>query len=227
MSKTLIIMGLIALLAACASQPQDAETIIRAGEGKADMLDFRDVVKYPGQITCGSYQVTSKWGESYGYQEFIVKGANLDKRPSQTDKTIYCSEDSQKAFEEQFGIAPTDKHNAALTQFREDYETLSRALEAYRADLPRYPTAKEGLIHLLASAHETPPKKFKESGYLKDVPLDYWQRAYVYEPSRWGGVRSAYIIKTLGADGKVGGSGSNADISSEYLEYLIHLDSVR
>ena len=191
------------------------------------MLDFRDTQTYPGQITCGSYQVISKWGESYGYQEFIVKGSKLDKKPSQTDKTIYCSEDSQKAFEEHFGIFPADKRNAALTQFIKDYETLSRALDAYRDDLPSYPTEKEGLTYLLASSHETTPKKFKESGYLMELPLDYWQRVYVYEPSRWGGVRSAYIIKTLGADGAVGGSGPDADISSEYLEYLIHLDSIR
>ena len=156
-----------------------------------------------------------------------MKGSSLDKNPSPADKTIYCGEDSQKAFEELFGIVPTDKRNAALNQFRKDYETLSRALEAYRADLPRYPTAKEGLTYLLASGHETPPKNFKESGYLNELPLDYWQRVYVYEPSRWGGVRLPYIIKTLGADGEVGGSGPDADISSEYLEYLIHLDSIR
>ena len=190
------------------------------------MLDFRDVARYPGQITCGSYQVTSKWGESYGYQDFIVKGSSLDKAPSPADNSIYCSEDSLKVFEEQFGIVPADKRNVGLMQFRKDYETLSRALEAYRADLPRYPTAEEGLTYLLASGHGTPPKKFKESGYLDKLPLDYWQRDYVYEPSRWGGVRLSYVIKTLGADGVVGGSGPNVDISSEYLEYLIHLDSL-
>jgi general secretion pathway protein G len=227
LQKTLIVVALLAQLAACASQPPDAKAIIRAGEGKTDLLDFRDVVMFPGQITCGSYQATSKWGESYGYQDFIVKGSNLNRKPSRADKKIYCSKDSRSAFEQQFGIVPSDEDNAALSQFREDYDTLSQALNAYRADLPRYPTAEEGLTYLLASGHETSPKKFKKSGYLNELPLDYWQRAYIYEPSRWGGVRIAYVIKTLGADGEIGGSGPDSDISSEYLKYLVHLDSVR
>ena len=214
------------IIAACASQPPDPEVIIRASEGKTDMLDFRDVTAYPGQVTCGSYQVTSKWGESYGFKDFMIKGATLDKKPSARDKAIYCSENAQQAFEQQFGVTPADKSNKGLNQFRKDYAILAKALAAYREDLPKYPTQEQGLQALLASSHESPPKNFRAEGYLKTVPVDYWQRPYLYEPSRWGGVRMAFTIKTLGADGAPGGTGADADISSEYLEYLLHLDSI-
>ncbi len=226
MRNLLTATGLTALLTACATAPPDYQTIIQAEEGKTDMLDFRDVASYPGYVNCGSYQVTSKWGESYGYKDFIVIGSRFDRRPTPADKTIYCSDDPQQAFEEQFGIVPADKTNAALAQFRKDYKTLQEALESYRADMPKYPTAAEGLPYLLAETHETPPKDFQQGGYLDAIPVDYWQREYIYEPSRWAGVKQAYTIKTLGADGKVGGTGEDADISSAYLEYLEHLDSL-
>ena len=46
------------------------------------------------------------------------------------------------------------------------------------------------------------------------VLIDPWGRAYVYELSPDG---SQYIVRTLGADGKLGGRGADSDFSSEQL----------
>jgi general secretion pathway protein G len=45
----------------------------------------------------------------------------------------------------------------------------------------------------------------------KDVPLDPWQRPYVY---RIPGQHGDYDLYSMGADGQEGGDGDNADVTS-------------
>jgi general secretion pathway protein G len=51
-----------------------------------------------------------------------------------------------------------------------------------------------------------------EGGYLKEKPLDGWNREFEYRP---GEGTKGYIIISYGADGQPGGEGDNADITNE------------
>src|SRR5436853_5876192 len=90
---------------------------------------------------------------------------------------------------------------------RAQIEALEKALDQYRLDMRRYPTAEEGLDALMAR----PSAAANWSGpYLKKaVPPDPWGRAYVY---RTPGAKSEFELFSYGRDGKAGGSGEDADI---------------
>lgn len=86
-------------------------------------------------------------------------------------------------------------------------ESIEKALDQFRLDARRYPTAEEGLEALVVK----PSGVANWSGpYLKKaVPADPWGRPYVY---RVPGEKSEYQLLSLGRDGKAGGSGEDADI---------------
>jgi general secretion pathway protein G len=88
-------------------------------------------------------------------------------------------------------------------------QSLEKALDQYRLDMRRYPSAEEGLQALL-----TPPANEKSwSGpYLKkSLPADPWGRPYVY---RVPGSKGEFEIVSYGRDGRPGGSGDDADIGA-------------
>ena len=89
---------------------------------------------------------------------------------------------------------------AATTKARADIATLEQGIEMYRLDNQRYPTGEEGLQALVAGQ------------FIRRLPNDPWNRPYVYAaPGRNG---QPFTIASLGADGREGGSGENADISN-------------
>ena len=90
---------------------------------------------------------------------------------------------------------------------RSQIESLEKALDQYRLDMRRYPTAEEGLDALVAK----PANAQTWSGpYLKKaVPNDPWGRPYVY---RTPGQKSEFELVSYGRDGKPGGTGEDADI---------------
>jgi general secretion pathway protein G len=92
---------------------------------------------------------------------------------------------------------------------REQIENFSTALDNFFVDAGRFPSSSEGL-----EALRTRPAGLSNwnGPYLKkEIPLDPWGKAYIYrEPGRNGG----YEITSLGADGREGGEGENADINS-------------
>lgn len=91
---------------------------------------------------------------------------------------------------------------------RAQIDGLRKALDTYRLDLGRYPTAEEGLAALT--------KRPAEGGdrwagpYLsKPAPLDPWGHPYQYTVP---GTNGDYALLSLGKDGRPGGTGENADI---------------
>jgi len=79
---------------------------------------------------------------------------------------------------------------------RAQIDALEKALDTYRLDQRRYPSAEEGLAAI--------------GPYLKKaVPNDPWGRPYVY---RVPGQRGEYEVFSYGRDGKAGGAGEDADI---------------
>ena len=86
---------------------------------------------------------------------------------------------------------------------------FEKALQQYRLDTGRYPTTEQGLAALIAK----PADMAKWDGpYLeKSVPMDPWGRAYVYvAPGEHGDID----ISSLGRDGRPGGDGLDADVTS-------------
>ena len=84
------------------------------------------------------------------------------------------------------------------TRVRADIDTIDGAVQQYYVEHRRYPTTQEGLEALRP--------------YLRRISPDPWERPYRYmAPGRNG---QPYTIMTLGADGREGGSGNDADITS-------------
>ena len=86
-------------------------------------------------------------------------------------------------------------------------ESLDKALDQFRLDVRRYPSAEEGLDALLVK-----PASLANWGgpYLKKaVPSDPWGRPYVY---RTPGTKGEFDLFSYGRDGKPGGAGEDADI---------------
>jgi general secretion pathway protein G len=93
---------------------------------------------------------------------------------------------------------------------RSQIAALGTALDAYALDVGRYPSDAEGLNALIDRPGDA---KNWDGPYLKKaVPNDPWGNAYQYSA---GGPGGAYTLVSLGADGKPGGDGDNADISSD------------
>ena len=92
-----------------------------------------------------------------------------------------------------------------------DFET---GLKLYKLDNGFYPTTDQGLEALINAPSTDPaPKNYRPGGYLeqKKVPLDPWGNPYVYICP---GEHGSYDLSSLGADGKPGGTGYDADIDS-------------
>src|SRR3984893_10308899 len=93
---------------------------------------------------------------------------------------------------------------------RAQIDALDKAIEAFRLDMNRLPTAEEGLEVLNVS----PPNEPEWAGpYLKkDVPHDPWGHPYVYVVP--GTHKNDFDLMSYGKDGRPGGTGENADIGN-------------
>jgi general secretion pathway protein G len=103
---------------------------------------------------------------------------------------------------------------AKETTARSQIEMLGAALDAYRLDTGRYPTTEQGLAALWTAPSGDPRPISWRGPYLrKDVPADPWNRPYIYRsPAQTS--RGGYDLLSLGEDGKPGGDGNAADITS-------------
>jgi len=103
----------------------------------------------------------------------------------------------------QLGGAKSKTANVQIKDFEQ-------ALELYKLDVGRFPSAEEGLDALVRK----PASGVGWNGpYLKrnDIPNDPWGRPYQYAlPGQHGEVD----IYSFGADGAAGGDGENADVGN-------------
>jgi general secretion pathway protein G len=99
--------------------------------------------------------------------------------------------------------------NAARAQLR----MLDAALESYRMDNARFPTAEQGLEALVTAPAEA--RNYQSGGYLRErrIPDDPWGNVYLYEAPGQHNSHS-YDLWSYGADGTPGGEGVDADISN-------------
>ena len=97
---------------------------------------------------------------------------------------------------------------------RSQLELFALALEQYRLDNHAYPTTEQGLSTLRTMPAEGEPPRNWRGPYLRRVvPDDPWRRAYVYvAPGRQN--PETYDLYSLGRDGRAGGEGEDADVTS-------------
>lgn len=93
-----------------------------------------------------------------------------------------------------------------------DIRTIVSALNLYRLDNYAYPSTEQGLQALAARPSGQPEaRNWRAGGYLDRVPSDPWQREYLYLNP---GQRGPIDVYSLGADGRPGGEGEDADIGN-------------
>lgn len=93
-------------------------------------------------------------------------------------------------------------------------EMLSAALDAYRLDNDRYPTTEQGLAALRQAPGAPPvPRRWRGPYLRRELPVDPWGQPYVFRSP--GTVNpESFDLLTLGRDGREGGEGEDADVTS-------------
>ena len=107
-------------------------------------------------------------------------------------------------------VGQVDKGRVITT--KASLRQLHTAVNQFQMDTGRWPTEDEGL-HILVQP-PTDARNFPVGGYLEttEVPKDAWGRDFIFELMPESG--KPFVIKSLGADGQVGGEGYNADLFS-------------
>ena len=99
---------------------------------------------------------------------------------------------------------------ARVTAARTDVNNLMQALKLYKLDNQRFPSGEQGLQALVAKpAVGVIPPTWKP--YLDKLPNDPWGRPYLYANP---GVKGEIDVFSYGADGVIGGEGTNAEVGS-------------
>lgn len=105
-----------------------------------------------------------------------------------------------------FGQLEKSERSAAKAQLH----AFARAMDNYRVDTGKYPTQNEGLSALTTR----PSANQKWNGpYLQgSAPKDPWGNDYGYEVRRDKN-KTIYLIRSKGADGRLGGEGADEDVT--------------
>ncbi len=107
-----------------------------------------------------------------------------------------------------FGQLGAAKGKAARAQI----EMVGAALDAYRLDMSKYPLTEQGMAALFVAPVDPAAAALWRGPYLKkQVEKDPWGNNYIYKSP---GTNGEYELSSLGADGKEGGTGDDADVLS-------------
>jgi general secretion pathway protein G len=104
--------------------------------------------------------------------------------------------------------------DAKVSAAHAQIELFALALDTYRLDNDYYPSTTQGLGGLRVLPAGDPVARNWRGPYLrKEIPLDPWGRPYLYKSP--GDVNpTSYDLISYGRDGKPGGEGEDADITS-------------
>ena len=105
---------------------------------------------------------------------------------------------------------------ARITAAKTDIRSIGTALDLYRLDNFKYPTTEQGLQALVTQPTDPSITNYRSGGYLSALPKDPWNAPYQYVSPGANG--RDYDIISYGRDGKPGGEGYDADISTTTLE---------
>ena len=114
-------------------------------------------------------------------------------------------------------VAPAVFRNvgdAKVSAAKSQVDLLALALNSYRLDNDEFPSTEQGLesLRTIPSAGE-PPRNWRGPYLSKVIAPDPWGRPYVYvSPGRAN--PTSFDVYSLGRDGREGGTGEDADITS-------------
>jgi general secretion pathway protein G len=101
---------------------------------------------------------------------------------------------------------------ASITKARGDIATLEQAIDLYKLDNLVYPSTDQGLDALVTRPDGlSRPERYRPDGYIRRLPPDPWGNPYQYS---YPGEHGTFDIFSLGADGRLGGEGLNADVGN-------------
>jgi general secretion pathway protein G len=98
---------------------------------------------------------------------------------------------------------------AMVQKAKTDVALLEQAVEQYRLDNLAYPDEITALIDPPVGLAR--PERYARGGYVKRLPEDPWGQAYQYAAP---GKHGPFDVYSLGADGREGGEGEDADIGN-------------
>ena len=98
---------------------------------------------------------------------------------------------------------------AMAQKAKADVALLEQAVERYRLDNLSYPDEITALVEPPAGLVR--PERYARGGYVKRLPEDPWGQAYQYQSP---GKHGPFDVYSLGADGREGGEGEDADIGN-------------
>ncbi len=223
MRRFLCLVTLLAV-SGCTSLTERAQKSVTTTLPNVETIEFRNLQQYPGNVVCGEYKSIQRWGDNRGFNRFIFRDGTSDVRPSREDHRVFCSADQAASLYALTGIQAGPGHSQELRTVTADLARLLAALEAHYEDVASYPDNGTGLQGLLTPGNNLlRPARYRDGGYIDAVPLDPWQRPYIYAGPDFAGARQPPSVMTLGADGKPGGEGDAVDISLEHLHYLQHI----
>lgn len=101
---------------------------------------------------------------------------------------------------------------ARVTVVKADLQSIESALILYKAKVGRYPTTEQGLEALIKKPQDLPTGAQWSGPYFNKSLKDPWGREYMYLSP--GEKNREYDLYSLGADGEIGGEGSNQDIGN-------------
>src|SRR5690606_38475114 len=97
---------------------------------------------------------------------------------------------------------------AMVGKAKADISVLEQAIETYRLDNLTFPDDLQALVAPPAGLAQR--ERYRQGGYIRRLPEDPWGNAYQYRrQSAHGG---QFDVFSLGADGKEGGEGNDADL---------------
>lgn len=102
--------------------------------------------------------------------------------------------------------------DARVQRAKADVQTLASSLNMYKLDNSHFPSTDQGLDALVRKPSGQPEApNWKAGGYIERLPKDPWNHDYQYlQPGQHGAVD----VYSLGADGKLGGEGYDADVGN-------------
>ena len=225
MTRLIWIVATTLLLAGCAADNTDLiKEAIKKTLPVSYKVEYGEFKKFPGGVVCGEFVPIGRFDVPEAARPFIFHGNEVEFVPSEEDLAIFCTKDQDNKIAKLLNVTPPINENTSLRAIYKDMAALNTALQSYLADNQIYPLTAQGLEALVTKSDTYPkPPRFRAGGYIAAIPVDPWGRPYQYaSEEKLRMEKIEYSLFTLGKDGKEGGSGDDADISSAQLKYLRH-----
>lgn len=97
---------------------------------------------------------------------------------------------------------------ARVEKAKADIAAIDQALTLFHLEAARFPTTEEGLEALVEPAAALGTGR---APFIRTLPNDPWNRPYQYVAP---GENGPYDLYSMGADGKIGGEGLDADVAN-------------